>query len=166
VIAMTANALAGDREECLTAGMDDYISKPVRVPELEAAIKRGLNCIQQSRDVDHSLDMKILESVRELRSPGEADPLAELIDLFLQDTPARIANLLDAFKTGSAAELERAAHGLKGSASNLGARGLAAACTDVSSIARAGTLPDASAVARILSEFERLKPALEREKLL
>jgi HPt (histidine-containing phosphotransfer) domain-containing protein len=68
------------------------------------------------------------------------------------------------FKAGDAEELERAAHSLKGSASNLGAKCLSAACAEVMGIARERKLPDATLVARILSEFERLKPALEAEK--
>jgi CheY-like chemotaxis protein len=166
IIAMTANALSGDREECLTAGMDDYVSKPVRMQELEAAINRGLQQIQNApSENDMSLlDQEILQSVRDLRTPGEPDPLAELIDLFLQDTPPRIGKILDAFKAGDLPALERAAHSLKGSSSNLGANHLAGACFEVMNSARSGKLPEASTVARILSEFERLKPALEKER--
>jgi two-component system sensor histidine kinase/response regulator len=166
IIAMTANAMSGDREECLTAGMDDYISKPVRIDEIEAAIARGLHALNEAckkGEVD-ILDHETLRSVRDLRTEGEPDPLAELIDLFLHDTPARVAKILDAFKAGDALELERAAHSLKGSSSNIGAKCLAAACAEVMNLARDGHLPEASLVARVLSEFERLKPALEEEK--
>jgi HPt (histidine-containing phosphotransfer) domain-containing protein len=110
------------------------------------------------------VDQEILNSVRELRIPGEPDPLAELIDLFLQDTPPRIGKVLDAFKAGDVPALERAAHSLKGSSSNLGANQLASACFEVMNVARSGKLPDAAAIARILSEFERLKPVLEKER--
>src|SRR5213076_2576407 len=86
IIAMTANALAGDREECLRAGMDDYISKPVRLNELDAAMNRGLQTIENSaQEPDDLLDAEILQSVRDLGTPGESDPLPELIELFLQD---------------------------------------------------------------------------------
>jgi CheY-like chemotaxis protein/HPt (histidine-containing phosphotransfer) domain-containing protein len=165
IIAMTANALAGDREECLRAGMDDYISKPVRMEELDQAIERGLNALKNARQADAEiLDKSLLDGVRELRAPGEPDPLAELIDLFLSDTPPRIARILDTFKAGDVVELERAAHSLKGSSSNLGAKCLAAACTELVNVTRDGKLPEASLIARILSEFERLKPALEEQK--
>jgi two-component system, sensor histidine kinase and response regulator len=165
IVAMTANALAGDREECLRAGMDDYISKPVRMEELDGAIERGLNALKSACHPDAEiLDRTLLDGVRELRAPGEPDPLAELIDLFLSDTPPRIAKILDAFKAGDAAELERAAHSLKGSSSNLGAKCLAAACTEVVHFTREGKLPDAPLIARILSEFERLKPVLQEQK--
>ncbi len=169
IIAMTANALAGDREECLRAGMDDYISKPVRLNELDAALERGLQAVGSTApgpaDDADLLDQEILRSVRELASDGEPDPLPELIDLFLADTPVRIGKLLDAFKAGDPVEVERAAHSMKGSANNLGARSLADACLEVMTFCKTGKLPDSSAIARILSEYERLKPALEREKL-
>jgi CheY-like chemotaxis protein len=167
IVAMTANALAGDREECLRAGMDDYISKPVRLNELEAAIARGLQAMESANSAEGDaeiLDQEILQSVRDLGTPGESDPLPELIDLFLHDTPIRVGKLMDAFKAADVLEVERAAHSLKGSSNNLGAKLLGAACLDVMNTARGGKLPDATSVARILSEFERLKPALEREK--
>jgi two-component system, sensor histidine kinase and response regulator len=165
IIAMTANALAGDREECIRCGMDDYISKPVRMEELDDAIERGLNALASARHADADvLDRSVLDGVRELRAPDEPDPLAELIDLFLLDTPPRITRILDMFKAGDPVELERAAHSLKGSSSNLGAKCLAAACTEIVNITRDGKLPDASVIARVLSEFERLKPVLEEEK--
>jgi HPt (histidine-containing phosphotransfer) domain-containing protein len=166
IIAMTANAMAGDREECITAGMDDYISKPVRVEEIEAAISRGLKAISKpcGENLEDILDLETLQSVRDLRVEGEPDPLHELIDLFLADTPPRVNKILDAFKAGDAAELERAAHSLKGSSSNLGAKCLADACAEVMNLTRAGKLPDSSMIARILSEFDRLKPALEDQK--
>ena len=167
IIAMTAHALAGDREECITAGMDDYISKPVRMEEIDAAIARGLKTLNDASRMDTAeiLDLETLQGVRDLRTPGEPDPLAELIDLFILDTPPRLSKILDAFKAGDAAELERATHALKGSSSNLGAKCLAAACAEVMAIARAGRLPESSAIAKILAEFERLKPALEEQKL-
>jgi HPt (histidine-containing phosphotransfer) domain-containing protein len=90
--------------------------------------------------------------------------LPELIELFLADTPARISKMLDAFKAGDPLELEHAAHSMKGSSNNLGAKSLANACLEVMTTCRTGKLPDSSAISKVLSEFERLKPALEREK--
>ena len=165
IVAMTAHALAGDREECLRCGMDDYISKPVRMEELDDAIARGLKALENACHPEAEiLDKGVLDGVRDLRAPGEPDPLAELIDLFLLDTPPRIARILDSFKAGDPAELERAAHSLKGSSSNLGAKCLADACTEIVNVTREGKLPEASSIARVLSEFERLKPVLEEQK--
>jgi HPt (histidine-containing phosphotransfer) domain-containing protein len=145
--------------------MDDFVSKPVRIEEFEDAFSRCLKLLQVSvKGEAYLLDHEILQSVRDLRTPGEPDPLVELIDLFLQDTPPRITKILDAFKAGDAAALERAAHSLKGSSSNLGANHLASACFEVMNIAKTGKLPEAAAVAKVLSEFERLKPALEKER--
>src|SRR5215468_3969231 len=94
IIAMTANTQADSRERCLAAGMDDFINKPVQLPELEAAILRGLANRAAARTTEEALDPVIIASLRQLRTPGKPDPLADLIDVFLGEAPAR----LDAMK--------------------------------------------------------------------
>jgi two-component system sensor histidine kinase/response regulator len=169
IIAMTANALAGDRETCLASGMDDYVSKPVRIDELESALQRGLNSMQPKNDPPTPtppsegpmLDMEALDNLRALRVEGEPDPLAELVQLFLDDTPERLAQINAALKKSDAAGLESAAHSLKGSASNLGAKNVAAACARLMQQARNHDFATATKLARTVEEdFARVKQVL------
>src|SRR5215471_19704696 len=90
IIAMTANNKEDNREKCLAAGMDDFINKPVQLPELEAAVLRGLANRATARTTEETLDPVIIASLRQLRTPGKSDPLSDLIDLFLGEAPSRL----------------------------------------------------------------------------
>ena len=104
VIAMTANALQGDRERCLAAGMDDYVAKPVEHAELLAAIERNVK-ILKVRDVEESkessdasgtgprIDHEVLVKLRLLGDGEDPGFLENIIRLFLEDTPCRIASI-------------------------------------------------------------------------
>jgi len=174
VIALTANALEGDRQKCLDAGMDDYISKPVRLEELEAALQRAVARATSSGNGNHaaaptprgsSLDAETLESLRALKMDGEPDPLIELIDLFLKDAPLRLREIESAVQNRSAHGLEASAHSLKGSSSNLGARHLSALAAQLVGIAREGRLSFAPDVlAELKTEFDQVVAALLAEK--
>ena len=110
------------------------------------------------------LDEETIASIKELRSPGEPDPLEELIALFNEDTPARIAEIQQAFAASDIQRLEAAAHALKGSAGNLGARPLVQICTAIMEQARSGKLPPAELVAKLEPSCEAVKAALEKAK--
>jgi PAS domain S-box-containing protein len=168
IIAMTANALAGDREACLAVGMDDYISKPVRLEQLDNALQRGIEAMEnasKSQPADEPLlDSAALDNLRALRMEGEPDPLAELVQLFINDTPGRIAQIQAALKKCAAHDLEAAAHSLKGSASNLGARTIAAACGRIMQHARNNEFaPATNLLKSVEADFAKVKDALLEE---
>lgn len=164
IIAMTANTKADDREKCKTAGMDDFITKPVRLPELEAALQRALTSHSAQRDLQEVIDPVVIAGLRQLRLPGKPDPLAELVDLFLAEAPAQLSAMAKAIASNESDSIARtvsAASGLKGSAFNLGARNLAALCDEIEQAARTGWLADAKPVLdKTQEEFARVREAL------
>jgi PAS domain S-box-containing protein len=171
IIAMTANALLGDREACLAAGMDDYIVKPVKLDNLLAALNRAGEALQASAAPAtgmsnlETIDPVVLAGLRDLREPGAPDPVAELIELFLRDTPGHLQRMQVAADKGDVAALQSAAHSLKGSANNMGARRLAALCGAVEKQAKTGDLGEIpSWLGPIKAEFARVTAELEAEK--
>jgi CheY-like chemotaxis protein len=178
IIAMTASAMRGEREKCLAAGMDDYITKPVRLQELEAALRRwtgadapaGSDQLAYAQRTDDrtvqtggaGVDRTVLLGLREFQVPGEEDPVAELIGLFLRDAPARVAGIRAALEAGDAQAVERVAHALKGSAATLGAYALGDLCAQLEDLADTGTLAGAAEVVEaVAAAFERARPVLE-----
>ena len=118
----------------------------------------------QIADTGPLLDEQALGNLRALRMKGEPDPLAELAQLFIEDTPGRILQIREALKVGAAHEVEAAAHSLRGSASNMGAATMAASCGKIMQLARKNDLaPIAELVEKIEADFVLVKPALLEE---
>jgi HPt (histidine-containing phosphotransfer) domain-containing protein len=160
---MTANAMQGDREKCLAAGMDDYISKPVTMENLKSALDR--NSTVEPEQLGPVLNLESLQRLKELGEPGELNPLIEFIDLFLADTPVCLEQIKTAAAQRNAGELRRLAHSLKGSAGNLGAERLSTLCNDLETAARNEALESASPlILRIEAQFEHVKVALEQQR--
>jgi HPt (histidine-containing phosphotransfer) domain-containing protein len=174
IIALTAHALEGDRERCLELGMNDYLTKPLHLHELESVLQRALLRIQpatftaprpatEEPDPD-SLDRTVINGLKELREPGQPDPLRELIELFLKDVQPRLVSMGQAAAAGDLPRLAAAAHTLKGSASNLGARHLAALCAVLEKQAKTEAAPNtAETLANLSAEFDRVRQLLNAE---
>lgn len=129
IIAMTALSMPGDRERCVTAGMDDYLSKPLRRGELDAVIRRWLPAEAQQVEVqcapDGVLDLATVAQLRDALAPEMRD---ELIGTFEEQSERCQADILAALRRGDHDEVRRVAHLLKGSAASLGAMRLRRCC--------------------------------------
>jgi two-component system, sensor histidine kinase and response regulator len=177
IIAMTANALETDRNKCLQAGMDDYITKPVDIAELQAAIERAEVQVFKSLEsppqepVQHPkkssvpvLNPDIISNLRDLGGAEDDDPLLELAELYLADAPNSITAMEVALQQENAPDLSRAAHSLKGSSNNIGARRLGALCAEMEKAAQNNTLGGLANLHKEIScEFELVKQALAKE---
>jgi CheY-like chemotaxis protein/HPt (histidine-containing phosphotransfer) domain-containing protein len=176
IIALTANAMQGDREECVNAGMDDYISKPIRVEELTQALSRcqpvkrqasGLNPvfpIPPQADIA-VLDTKALQELREMAGEDAAEVLVEVIDSYLEDTPKLMQKVEEAVVQGDAIALQQAAHTLKSTSATLGANTLSELCRNLETIGRTGTTAEATIlVPQIAVEYKSVKAALQLER--
>ena len=107
------------------------------------------------------IDPLVIEHLRQLTVKGEPDVLAEVLELFLQDVPRRIAKLRAAYDAGDAVEVYRTAHSLKGSTGNIGARMLFDVCRQLDDKARTGNLAEAAQLIEALdAEFARVEVAI------
>jgi CheY-like chemotaxis protein len=169
IIAMTANAMQGDREACLQAGMDDYVSKPVTSDALAVVFERWRPravqpAVSAAAKIDGpTIDPLVFDGLRVLSDDDDPGFLARLIGHFLADTPTRLTTLGTACRKGRAEDVQRIAHSLKGSASNLGALGLARMCDQVVLAAREGLETVPALLGELELEFQRVRGELEQD---
>jgi len=159
VVAMTGNALMGDREKCLAAGMDDYISKPVRVAELQAALERWGPTKSRKTDTsffpraappsaEELLDEEMLAELREMPPAEGGSILRELIDLFLETAPGRVARVGEALSDPGKLAFE--AHALKSMSVNLGCKRITELAQQLEESGRTGSVRGAPELFREL----------------
>jgi two-component system sensor histidine kinase/response regulator len=164
IIAMTANAMRGDRERYLEAGMDGYISKPISAKILYAEIERCLHAAERGATMTNSPKEPAEQLTRATlleRVEGDQELLAEIINLFLDDAPRLMAAMRGDLAQADMALLERLAHSMKGAAGNLSANFTAAAAMQLEKNAKAGEAEPAKAsLANLEASVERLLPAL------
>jgi CheY-like chemotaxis protein/HPt (histidine-containing phosphotransfer) domain-containing protein len=179
IIALTANALVGDKEQCLAAGMDDHLAKPYSREQLALMLAQWLPaelvvhsaaaadaddgaCRAESDSDVGSLDQGALDNIRAIDDDGTV--LKQVIEMFLNDAPEQLAALRRALAGDDAVELERIAHSMKSASFNVGARALGELCRSLERHSKAGkTTGAADLVAGIEARLETVRPLLRAE---
>ena len=158
IIAITGNALSGDREKCLQAGMDDYMAKPIRVAELQSLLENwGAQILKTSDTVFFTqkgittsfLDQDLLEELRSMPIE-DTNVLRELIDLFLNSVPQRIQALRDNLLNSE--EVIFQAQALKSISLNIGAKRMQELAQSLEETAQSASI---ESIPRIVVELDR-----------
>jgi CheY-like chemotaxis protein len=175
IVAMTANAMQGDREKCIAAGMDDYLAKPVRLEDIRAIVERWGSAAGSTETVARAqataagpgassaaeeppVDMERLLDFTD----GNPDNLRELVTLYLTQTSDQMSQLTAAAQASNAQEIRRLAHSCAGASATCGVRHLVPLLRDLERQGADGKLTTAAEVCRqAVREFERIRAFLE-----
>jgi CheY-like chemotaxis protein/HPt (histidine-containing phosphotransfer) domain-containing protein len=165
VVAMTALVMKGDRERCMTAGMDGYLSKPIRPQELDQMLDKYLAMDREgipAAESRHLPEASVCAEELLERIDGDRVFLAELLGLFRADYPEQIRAAREAVAQNDAAALQEVGHALKGAFGNLAASAASRIATELESMGKAGNMVLAgSRVAELEQELARVIGTLE-----
>jgi CheY-like chemotaxis protein/HPt (histidine-containing phosphotransfer) domain-containing protein len=173
IIAMTAGAMQGDREKCLAAGMDDYVTKPVSPQTLAVVLDKWLPKESTPRTVPAGLPAEAISAPAQLAVPvfdrdglmnrvmNDWDLMKQVTECFILETPRQIAALREYLESGDVEGARRQAHALRGAAANVGGESLRAVATAMETAAKGGDLVTVKALLTDLQvQFEALREAM------
>lgn len=185
IVALTANALQGDREQCIEVGMDDYLSKPYSVWQLREVLKRWLPQVDaqlaEALEVtaaepemmpypaagncadDEVLDPTVLDKFRQRERKGRKNVLSRVVNAYLEQSSEHLRQLLEAARNGDASGVQFAAHTLKSSSASVGAIKFADLCKGMEERAKAQKIDDTEAQLQALQAlYLKVRDALDQ----
>jgi PAS domain S-box-containing protein len=185
IIAMTANAMQGDRQLCIDAGMNDYVSKPIRIEELQQALSKCQPVSLRSHPTIESLpstppnapiyplqltvdeaviDRKALQTILDMIAGDNSQLLADLINSYLDDAPKLLQNMQNALAKQNVVEMQHSAHTLKSASATLGAMHLAELCRKLETTQLSEPIEVwAEQVANVQAEYAKVETSLQQE---
>ena len=188
IVALTGYSTEEDRERCLLAGMDDYLSKPFTIAHIKSVLDRWLSGrsvknredrrekdslfmeaqTETAKDTSRQgepppIDRNALDIIASLQPPGSENILRKVISLYLDSSPALMKSIREAVEGTDFDALHRAAHTLKSSSAYLGALAFSGMCKDLEMMGRDKKLEGArDRLSTLEHEYERVREALER----
>jgi len=190
IVALTANSMPGDKERCLDAGMQDYISKPMRQQQIAKAlvdwakpvdINNVVNINRPDINLDDNkvdsvnvdpvpnpqpdavINLAAIDKIKELQRPGKPDLLTKVLGLYFDKTPDQIDLLQQAVKDADFEQAKALAHGLKSSSAYLGASKLAALCGEMEASVREGNFDNTQSLAdNIFEQYCEVEAELQQ----